>query len=447
MKGYKFHSSLLGGYDVRGVYGEHLSEEDAYHLGLFVGCCAPKDKIVVIGCDYRDSSPLLVQHMKRGICEAGANCAVVGYVVTSALHYVLHAYENIGGYVMVTASHNPLSYNGFKIALDNEELQVNKLQDLYDEVAETYVPGKHGEEVFFDAWGVYQKLVGDRCRLIKNSPLCVWYGCGGVAEEFLPNIADLLGHVSAGDGAQALAPDPTLFEHRQTVKRALTQHHAEWAFAMDGDGDRCVVFYQGRIVPTDYIVMALVQNLCKTQKSFTVVWDSKFSHYLMRFLQDLGVSICTVPTGHVYVREAMYAEKALLGFELSCHYFMPQNNCILDDGILMGLNILDVLPNIKKLIADETLFSVTEEVRLHFKQDKALLFRRDVESMSCRAEFLNGGATRFFFAESALFMRASKTEDLWSLRLEAETRQSLKEACVWANSLLEKFGADVFFTP
>ncbi len=432
-----FNPEILRGYDVRGIYQEALFVEDAYHIGLLVGSLLGPNKMILVGSDCRKSSADLCEGIKKGLRDSGALFADAGRISSPGLTFLLFESKAVHGTIMVTGSHNPLKYNGFKIFLGQKELQAHNLQETYDNCDIQRHKQDVAKEVTFDAQEQYQKFLLDTLqKVVKKNPV-VWSSSGGVTGEVLPLIADQLQDVCLGDQLTNVPPDPTLPIQKEAMCQALIQYEADWGVAFDGDGDRCVLFYRGMVVPPDYIVIALVELLQQKKKDVRVVLDTKFAVGVTTYLRSMGVEVFSVPTGHTYVRSGMYEHQALFGAELSGHYFFPINNgAVVDDGVLMGIRLMSVLPRISELLQSKAGFVVTPELRCKVAASTLREASKLFAERSVRVEHLSDNACRYYGDAFVLFVRPSRTENLWSLRLEATTEDVMCQAKIWLSDIM-----------
>ncbi|HEY8618334.1 phosphomannomutase/phosphoglucomutase [Phenylobacterium sp.] len=324
-------------YDIRGVAGRDIDRAGAYALGLSYATAAREAGLarVGVGRDGRMSSPAFEQALVWGLMDGGLSVERIGLGPTPMLGWAVRKL-GLDGAIMVTASHNPPGENGFKILLGEQRVHGARLKALV-EGATVERGGGAAHRV-----SVLETYVEDLARAAADmAPLKVAWDCGNgatgpVVERLvrrLPGEHRLLNaHV---DGRfPAHHPDPAVAENLVQLAEVVLAEGCDLGVAFDGDGDRIgVVDAQGRILWADQLILLLARDLLARRPGATVVADVKCSKVLFDGVRQAGGRALISPSGYVHVREAIQAEGALLGGELSGHIFFADGWGGVDDAL------------------------------------------------------------------------------------------------------------------
>jgi len=432
---YSFDKSILRGYDVRGIYGKTLHNEDAYQAGRCLASCVNAGDTIAIGYDYRGSGKILLERMSAGIRSMNVNVVILGIVPTPAVYYAVRTHSEFAGGVMITGSHNPLEYNGFKMLLRDREISGSALSAFFD-VAHALPESMavEGQERQYSVLGEYTSFLQRHLDYDAFSQKSIlWCTAGGVTEEVLRNlIPEMPGrHELLIPPKDSRAPDPLGAENREYIKAALTDVKADLAFAFDGDGDRCVMFdSQGNSVLADKIFLFLANEFLKTTPGSVFVVDSKIAFSLEAIVQNGGGRLISVPTGHTNIKAAMRTSNAVLGAEMSGHYFFCYGGgYAFDDGVYAAIQIINKIGACTwEAVCEESApLWITEEIRIFVTEKEKEEVRSALNRGAHRCEEVAGGAERYMFRDGLIFLRSSRTEDVVSVRAEGFSQKGFKE--------------------
>lgn len=427
-------------YDIRGVIGPGFDAVFAENFGKAYGthllqrkdafpsesCC------VVVARDCRLSSPSFHRALIRGLCSTGLDVVDLGAAPSPCLYFaVLHLKKSAG--IMVTASHNPKEYNGFKLWMGNEILEERELEAVRKVLEQGIYAEGAGAVNFVDMLPFYTE------DIVRRFPSCrpfrvVLDGSNGVAGKICARVlramgADLIELFCEPDGNfPHHPPDPMKEEHLTALRAAVLENGADIGLGLDGDGDRLAVMDErGRLLMADEVLSLFARDLLARHPGAVILGDVKCSDRLFAdVLRHGGVpEMCR--SGRSKIRAALYERDALLAGELSGHIFHRENWYGFDDAIYCAARLLSILSGIEQPLSAlpgwPSSFA-TPEINLpcpdHIKSlvvDKA---RRWYETRF-PVNTLDG--VRIDFGKAWGLIRASNTSPSLSLRFEAERRE------------------------
>jgi phosphomannomutase len=346
-----FPASSLREYDIRGIVGKTLGEADAFAIGRVFGTLVAEagGKTVAVGRDGRLSSPALSEALIKGLTASGMDVLDVGQGPTPMLYFASFT-EPTDGAVMVTGSHNPSNYNGFKMMLKNKPFFGTQIQDLGARAAAgKVVPESTGSVVQRDISDAYiARLLKDwdGIRTLK----VVWDNGNGAAGDVLTKlVAKLPGkHVVLNgkvDGNfPAHHPDPTVPKNLEQLIKAVKAEGADVGVAFDGDADRIgLVDNEGHILFGDQFLILMAQDVLKAHPGATIIADVKASQVLFDEIAKAGGTPLMWKTGHSLIKSKMAETKAPLAGEMSGHIFYNDKWYGFDDALYAAVRVLGVI--------------------------------------------------------------------------------------------------------
>ncbi|WP_275975279.1 phosphomannomutase/phosphoglucomutase [Alkalimarinus coralli] len=430
--------SIFRAYDIRGIVGETLTPEIVLQIGLAIGSEAAKrgQATICVGYDGRLSSPELAEALISGLVKSGRDVVSVGCVPTPVLYFATHQL-NTGSGVMITGSHNPADYNGFKIMLAGDTLANEDIQKLYDRILiQDYERGAGQVN--------HQDISRDYLDTILNdiavaAPLKVVVDAGnGVAGELGPALIEELGceviplHCEIDGSFPNHHPDPGKPENLQDLIRKVEEEGADLGVAFDGDGDRIgVVTNTGKIIWPDRLLMLFAKDVVSRNPGADVIFDVKCSRRLNGLISGYGGRPIMWKTGHSLIKAKMKETGALLAGEMSGHIFFKERWYGFDDGLYSAARLLEVLGIDERssndvfqsfpedLSTPEINVAVTDEGKFNF-----------VETLSSQGNFEGGNVStidgvRVDYPDGWGLCRASNTTPNLVLRFEADSDESL----------------------
>lgn len=451
---HEFHPSIIREYDIRGIYGDTLSEKDAYMLGRAFAAHIGGGRVAV-GRDGRVSSPSLQNALMDGLEYGGCDVVNVGLGPTPMLYFAVKAVQGMSAGIMVTGSHNPAHHNGFKMMRDIGSVHGEEIKEIAASVAnlpDTVI--KRGSRTNLEIKSNYVAEIVSR-GFTQSAGLKVVWDCGnGAAGAVIDElIASLPGehHVLFGDVDGTFPnhhPDPTVEENLKDLQAAVKEKGAQVGLAFDGDGDRLgVVDENARFVPMDDLIALLAADVLNAQPSAPIIADVKCAPQLFTEIERLGGRAILWRTGHSPIKAKMVEENAPFAGEYSGHLFFADRYFGFDDGVYAGLRVLDILAKSGKPLS-ELLAHLPSRVsmpELRLDVDDARKFELVEEfkaQLQAHPDFPQSGkisnidGIRVETESGWLLMRASNTQGALVVRLEGATKEDLAR---W-----QALAADVF---
>ena len=354
-------------YDIRGKLGEELNEDIAYRVGRATAQSL-NSKTVALGFDARATSPDLAGAASKGICDAGADVLNLGLAGTEEMYAAVTEFEACAG-VEVTASHNPIDYNGMKIVgRGSKPLSDNEFERIKDLAVENNFSKPHQTGSVLDkkevARTAYVEKVLGFVDLLKLKPLKVVINSGnGAAGPTVDAIKKKLKEkgVKANFIFVHHEPDPTfpngipnplLEENRSFTANSVIAENADFGVAFDGDFDRCFFFdHAGDFIPGEYVVGLFAEVFLNKEKGATIIHDPRVIWNTIDVVGKSGGKAVASKTGHAFVKAAMRTRDAIYGGEMSAHhYFRDFSYC--DSGMIPWLLIWEYLSTSNLSLSD-----------------------------------------------------------------------------------------------
>jgi phosphomannomutase len=431
--------SIFKAYDVRGVVPDQLRAADAHRVGRAVARHFGARSLVV-GRDARQSSPELSEALIRGIREEGVDVVEIGLVATPMLYFAVEALAADGG-VMVTASHNPAQYNGFKICREHaipvgEASGLREIEKLAEGIASEPVAARTGARRSADVTARYVEhvlTVGERRPALHVAIDC-GNGMAGVGLE------PLLERLPLRVERLYFEPDCTFPNHPADplhvpnladLQQKVRSSGADFGVAFDGDADRAIfVDEHGAPVPSDLVTGLLARSQLRRAPGARVLYDLRSSWATAEEIRAAGgvAEMCRV--GHSFVKAAMRERDALFAGELSGHfYFRFSPTLVADDGIAALVAMLDLLglegKPLSALIAPLRRYFASGEVNRRVADPQAILAALAREHAGApELSHMDGLLVRY--ADWWFNMRPSNTEPLLRLNVEAKSEARMQ---------------------
>lgn len=432
-------TDIFRAYDIRGVVGQSLTSEYAYWIGRAIGSesFAKGEASVVVGYDGRLSGPELRQHLIKGLIDCGCQVIDIGMVPTPVVYYATHVLDARSA-VMITGSHNPPEYNGFKIIIAGDTLANEQIQALKARIDENRLNSGIGSIKEENVLPSYFKYLHDDIRLSK--PMRVVVDCGnGVAGTIAPQLLESLGctiiplYTQVDGNFPNHHPDPSKPENLKDLIERVKAEQADIGLAFDGDGDRLgVVTNTGTMIFSDHLLMVFAKDVIGRNPGATVIFDVKCSRRLNAMISGYGGRPLMWKTGHSLIKKKMKETNALLAGEMSGHIFFQERWFGFDDGLYSAARLLEILSQDYR--DAEHVFRAfpcdisTPEINIPVTEDSKF---RLIETLQKNGAWGDGKVTtidgiRVDYAKGWGLIRASNTTPVLVLRFEAETEQELE---------------------
>ena len=429
---------IFKAYDIRGVLDKTLDTDIARQIGKAFGSAALEkgEKTVVIGRDGRLSGPSLAAALAEGLQSTGVNVIDVGMVATPMLYFATNTLGAPSG-IMVTGSHNPPDYNGFKMVLAGEAIYGDTIQQLYQRILAARFATGSGSYRQHDVREAYlSRILGD-VKLAR--PMKIIVDCGnGVAGAVAGDLYRGLGcdvtelFCEVDGNFPNHHPDPAHPENLQDVIHALQTTDAELGLAFDGDGDRLgVVTKDGQIIYPDRQLMLFAQEVLSRHPGAPILYDVKCSRHVAEVVKAAGGEPLMGKTGHSLVKARMKETQAPLGGEMSGHIFFKDRWYGFDDGLYSGARLLEILsrladPNATLNALPQSMSTPELQVTCAEGENHALVERLQKEaSWPGAQQVLTIDGVRVEYEDGFGLVRASNTTPVLVLRFEAENESAL----------------------
>jgi phosphomannomutase / phosphoglucomutase len=350
--------SIFKAYDIRGVIGKTLDVDTARAIGRAFGSevRAQGGEAVVIARDGRLSGPELSRALADGLCEAGVDVVDVGMVPTPVGYFaasvplkLVGGERNVDSCIVVTGSHNPPDYNGFKMVLRGKAIYGDQILALHDRIVAQRFDAGEGSYTKYDIVDAYVDRIVSDVKLARPMKIVVDTG-NGVAGGLAPRLFKALGcelvelFTEVDGNFPNHHPDPAHPENLQDVIRALKETDAEIGFAFDGDGDRLgVVTKDGEIIYPDRQLMLFAEEVLSRNPGKEIIYDVKCTRNLAKWVKDKGGVPLMWKTGHSLVKAKLRETGAPLAGEMSGHVFFKDRWYGFDDGLYTGARLLEIL--------------------------------------------------------------------------------------------------------
>ncbi|MFN6954197.1 MAG: phosphoglucomutase/phosphomannomutase PgmG [Acetobacteraceae bacterium] len=438
---HRFDPTSLREYDIRGIVGKTLSEADAFAIGRCFGSVVARKggRSVAVGYDGRLSSPALEAALVAGLKASGMEAVRIGLGPTPMLYYAARTLPADGG-IMVTGSHNPPDYNGFKMVLANKPFFGKDIQEIGRMAADgDVVPEAAGAERRLDITGPYIERLAEDWDGGERHLTVVWDpGNGSGAEIVTRLVAKLPGeHIVLNaviDGTfPAHHPDPTVPKNLQQLIAEVRHLKADLGIAFDGDADRVgVVDDEGEILFGDQILAIMARDVLATHPGATIIADVKASQGLFDEIAAAGGTPLMWKTGHSLVKAKMAETGSPLAGEMSGHIFYADKWYGFDDGIYAGVRMLGIVARMDGPLSDARKamprFVNTPELRFDCPDTRKFAVVEEVKARLAAqgATFSDVDGVRVSTPDGWWLLRASNTQAVLVARAEARTAEGLE---------------------
>ncbi|MEX3764817.1 phosphomannomutase/phosphoglucomutase [Paraburkholderia phenoliruptrix] len=439
--------SIFKAYDIRGVVGKTLDADAARSIGRAFGSevRAQGGDAVVVARDGRLSGPELIQALSDGLRAAGVDVVNVGMVPTPVGYFAASVPLQLEGgerrvdsCIVVTGSHNPPDYNGFKMVLRGSAIYGEQIQALHQRIVDENFSEGSGTYVEYDIADDYLQRITSDVKLARPIKIVVDTGngvAGGLAPQLFRKLGcELVELFTEIDGNfPNHHPDPAHPENLQDVIRALKETDAEIGFAFDGDGDRLgVVTKDGQIIYPDRQLMLFAEEVLSRNKGAQIIYDVKCTRNLAKWVKDKGGEPLMWKTGHSLVKAKLRETGAPLAGEMSGHVFFKDRWYGFDDGLYTGARLLEILTRVddpSNLLNSLPNSHSTPELQLKLEEGEnfELIARLQKNAQFTGADdVVTIDGLRVEYPDGFGLARSSNTTPVVVMRFEADNDAALK---------------------
>lgn len=467
-------------YDIRGTYPDLLTDRMAWQVGVGTGRfmlevaaaageTTPMMRTVVVGRDMRDSGPTLTNELIDGLTRAGVSVIDLGLVDTPMIYFAINHLGCAGG-VMVTASHNPPNWNGFKIAGPKAKPigEATGLADIRKHAAMAdprTIEEPTGRVEQRDLWAPYAKhvrhflraggpaLKGRKLKVVVDASNAmagtmipkVFGEKGELVEAYLPDLELITVNMDNTSGDYAHPPNPLVKSNMRMTQEAVIENDADVGFCFDGDADRCmVVDNDAQIIGCDHLTALLAADALERSPGSAIVYDLRSSKAVEEDVRKAGGIPVRGRVGHVFMKAAMAEHNAVFGGELSGHFYF-QDNFNADSGAIAMATVLGLLGRNKKslgqMIKPIARYIQSGELNFTNEEPQAVIdkLEEEIAGEDAIVDNLDGITIDNFQKEGWwINVRMSNTEPLLRLNAEAKDRQTLSRLVDRVGPLLGK---------
>ena len=438
-------------YDIRGVVDEDLTDQDVILIGKAFGTYLQRENRsrVAVGSDCRLSSDKYRDLVIKGLLATGCNVVDIGVCPTPVLYFSIRELKREGG-IMVTASHNPPEYNGFKLCSGHDTLFGEQIQTLRQIIESRAFVSGNGKTETADAITPYKKFLEDNIKLAKPLRVGIDAGNGTAGVVAVPVIRNLGCEVfdlycDMDGNFPNHEPDPTVIDNMQDLIGLVREKGLDLGIGYDGDGDRIgIIDEKGDIIWGDQLMILYARDILSRKPGATFISEVKCSQTLYDDIEKHGGRAIMWKTGHSLIKHKMKEVKAELAGEMSGHMFFADRYFGYDDAVYASCRLLEILAatgkSITELLTGIQRTYTTPEIRVPCPDDRKFQVVRDVtEYFRHRYDIIDIDGVRILLEDGWGLVRASNTQPVLVLRFEALSQSRLSEI----QSLVESVLAEI----
>ena len=441
MYSHTFNKTILREYDIRGIVGKDLNLIDALYLGKSFATLLKRNKYknVVIGYDGRHSSLKIHKELIKGLLSQGIEVFKIGLVPTPLLYFSMYSKKLDSG-IMITGSHNPPNYNGFKMLLKNKSIVGKDILDIAKISSKgDFYKNKRGKVNKISIKDKYLFFLTNSANVKKNIKIA-WDPGNGSSGEIISRLTKKLNgkHYLINekiDGSfPAHHPDPTVAKNLKQLINLVKKKKCDFGFAFDGDGDRLgVVDNEGKIIYADKIVAFLAKDVLLKNPKSKIILDIKSSQIVFNEIKKLKGKPFFWKTGHSLIKEKMKETKAIFAGEMSGHIFFADKYYGFDDAIYASIRFLNLFcdsnKSLSKIFGDMEKSYNTPELRFNTTEtEKFTIVEKLKKNLKKeKKKFIAIDGVRYSTKDGWWLVRASNTQNIIVARCEAYTKKNLNK--------------------
>ena len=454
----KVNKLMFREYDIRGIYGEDIDEEVSYLIGRAFASKLTKLGLnkTVLAHDNRLSSPVIKENLLKGLVDSGIIVYDLGLASTPMCYFATN-YYNVNTSMMITASHNPKEYNGFKFSYNGiHNAFGDQVREIYDIIERKDFVDGQGKVIPKDIRNEYIKLLTSNIKLGKRK-IKVVYDCGNgttsiIADDIFKQLnVEAIPLYNISDGSfPNHHPDPCVEENNRDLKEMVIKNSADLGVGFDGDGDRVgVIDEKGNMIDIDKYMIIMWRYLYDKVNKKEGFFDVKCTKALEDELIKLGVKPVETRTGNSYTRKISHDGNYPLGGELSGHVYYRDKFPGYDDGIYAGIRIVERLSHtnekLSELLNGINKYYSTKELKIQVEDTEKFKIIDKVKEYAINKNYnivtLDGVKVKF--DDGFALVRASNTGPNITMRYEGNTKIRLKEIEDEFNNVVDKIIKEV----
>ncbi|MCK4499171.1 phosphomannomutase/phosphoglucomutase [Candidatus Babeliales bacterium] len=444
------NNSIFRKYDIRGIVGKDFSVEDSFDIAMgivtHILTKTPDLQTIAVAMDGRVHSKAIKDNVLKACISLGVDAIDLGLIPTPALSHHLFTTQTTTG-IMVTASHNPKEYNGFKIFHGRQafwDKEIKKIAEITETKKFKEPSSTPGQVVIQDAVSPYIAWFHKKfIHLVGKDIKCAIDCCGGAAATIVPLLTKVMDWKNVilinevVDGTfSAHEADPTREKNAKQLAKTVKENNLDFGIGFDGDADRMApITNTGQLVLGDQMVALFGISILKNHPGSTVVYDIKSSGVIETMIKAAGGNAIMSETGSCAIRDRMQREGASFGGEVSCHFFFRDRFFGYDDGIYAALRLMELLiienKSLAELVAAMPPTVSTNEIKLPYKKrqtaEKIIASIQSFFSKKPECSVVTIDGARIQTPIGWGLIRASNTEPHLSLRFESNSIEHLKQ--------------------
>ncbi len=441
----KIQKHLFRQYDIRGKYPEHLNSEIILNFGRVLGNYFGQEKTIVVGGDVRLSTPIIKNILSAGLMEVGCHVLDIGVCTTPTIYFLAAKNLEINGGVMITASHNPIDYNGIKVCNESgvsfhyENLFSRLKKKIEKDEISTVKSTEYGQPLSIPQIGNDQYWNYQKKKFNPDKSLEVIIDIGNGTCFPIINLLKsskmktIALHPEPDGHFPVMIPDPAKSSCLRFIQDKMKVNKVDVGIGFDADGDR-VGFVDdfGEIISPDQIIMIFGEQLLQEKSQGAIMIDIKTSRATYEYLSNLGANVKFTRVGHSWIHETILETGAIFAGELSGHYYFGLNYFGFDDAIYSALRLLEIVSfkdqTLSQLIQKLPRYSASEEMRIPCPDKiKDIVVSKIKNKLTREAEkAITIDGIRAEFSDGWVLVRKSGTEPVISVRAEAMKSNKLE---------------------
>ncbi len=457
----QFDPEVLREYDIRGVVDKNITENTAYTIGRIFGYVVYeklKSNKIAVGYDGRLTSPKLYKALSTGLKDSGAIVYSIGVCPTPMLYFA-DFYLNTDAAIMITGSHNPSEYNGFKMVVNKHSFFSNNIQKFKSSIRNIDLEKKEGSIKSFNIIDAYVQRVLKNISIKKKLKISWDIGNGAMGIIIdkliskLENTENILLNKEVDGNFPNHHPDPTVPKNMEQLIKSVIENKCDVGLAFDGDGDRLgVVDNTGNIIWADQYMLVLCSEISSLYKNPKVIMDVKCSKVFFDEAKKIGCEPLMERTGHSPIKEKMKEIKSPLSGEMSGHVCYGDDFYGYDDAMYVGLRLLRILSkdnfNLNQIINKYPKTFSTPETRFDVDESEKFKIIEDIKERldNFKGKIIDIDGIRVETEEGWFLMRASNTQNQLTCRVESISMDGLKKLINTVESQLRLSNIDFKFT-